>query len=572
MDTVESPILHKSLSSIYSKYTPKGPIRVKPPTAHTGRKREDGITLTKAHHTHTQSKLESSIYSGHHGNNNNNEEITVKGTASSDSPVLAKSGATVLLGCGVQELGGNSHLASSNARTAHRRHSKPVDVPSDSVVMETNPVVSLDSLLVDGHARSITSRDGVINLSNITGSQASSPMGFTRTIFHTDSVGEQKDMTETSSAVGGRGSENNTVLVCKWAGCYAKFDQLENLVCHVNECHVRLEKESEYSCRWEGCQRKGKGFNARYKMLIHVRTHTNEKPHQCQLCHKSFSRLENLKIHNRSHTGERPYECPVEGCNKRYSNSSDRFKHTRTHMEEKPYSCKVHGCHKRYTDPSSLRKHIKSHGHYANRYTSKSSDTNLTSSSSIKAITGPVGMSITATSPSVSMSSTTISPSTIVPTVPNLSVTPSVSSNSDGVLVYPILVHPPNLPPHFSYVTVPTGALNSLPTSLPTSPLFPSVPVTSGSILGSRLLDPPALSPRVKMESGYQGLDLGLGSTPLEVIVKGEDSPPLELSVKQEGRPHPPLKPSDMGLGALSSSSSSSKSDHKPSTALVSSS
>ncbi|PZC71140.1 hypothetical protein B5X24_HaOG214044 [Helicoverpa armigera] len=107
-----------------------------------------------------------------------------------------------------------------------------------------------------------------------------------------------------------------------------------------------------------------RGIRARYKMLVHVRTHTNERPHTCNQCNKSFSRAENLKIHLRSHSGEKPYVCPYEGCGKAYSNSSDRFKHTRTHAVEKPYCCKVPGCNKRYTDPSSLRKHVKTYKHY----------------------------------------------------------------------------------------------------------------------------------------------------------------------------------------------------------------
>lgn len=142
------------------------------------------------------------------------------------------------------------------------------------------------------------------------------------------------------------------------------FCTLTSLANHVAQVHGTASVgTSHYFCKWEGCTRSDRGFNARYKMLVHVRTHTKEKPHICPECEKSFSRAENLKIHTRSHSGEKPYICPVPGCNKAYSNSSDRFKHTRTHSNEKPYICKLPGCNKRYTDPSSLRKHVKTFKH-----------------------------------------------------------------------------------------------------------------------------------------------------------------------------------------------------------------
>lgn len=151
---------------------------------------------------------------------------------------------------------------------------------------------------------------------------------------------------------------------CLWSNCGATFGSLSELASHVSQCHSSGGPDGLFHCGWEGCTRNNKGFNARYKMLVHVRTHTNEKPHRCFQCDKSFSRAENLKIHSRSHSGEKPYVCPVAGCSKAYSNSSDRFKHTRTHSVEKPYQCKVTGCPKRYTDPSSLRKHVKTYKHY----------------------------------------------------------------------------------------------------------------------------------------------------------------------------------------------------------------
>ncbi|GAB1606644.1 zinc finger protein GLIS3-like [Argonauta hians] len=151
--------------------------------------------------------------------------------------------------------------------------------------------------------------------------------------------------------------------LCKWIDCNLVFAEQDELVRHIEKMHIDQRKAEDFTCFWQGCQRKLKPFNARYKLLIHMRVHSGEKPNKCTYegCNKAFSRLENLKIHLRSHTGEKPYLCQFSECQKAFSNSSDRAKHQRTHLDTRPYACQVVGCTKRYTDPSSLRKHFKNH-------------------------------------------------------------------------------------------------------------------------------------------------------------------------------------------------------------------
>ena len=157
----------------------------------------------------------------------------------------------------------------------------------------------------------------------------------------------------------GQLQDDDELQVCLWNDCGHEFSSLRSLVSHLDRGHTLAM--SQYVCQWKDCSRGQKPFDARYKLITHLRCHTGEKPYKCEIsgCSRCFSRLENLKLHIRTHTGEKPYVCHFEGCNKRFNNTSDRAKHMKTHITRKPYACKFPGCGKSYTDPSSMRKHVK---------------------------------------------------------------------------------------------------------------------------------------------------------------------------------------------------------------------
>ena len=129
--------------------------------------------------------------------------------------------------------------------------------------------------------------------------------------------------------------------------CDKRFTNVRQLSLHETVIHYGGHKPRE-------CNICGKTFPKPYRLVEHMKIHSNEKPYKCNVCGKAYAQKPGLRAHAKLHATD-VQEVKCQFCDLPLKN----LMHKKLHSEKSPYKCNV--CLEVFDCSGLLGTHVKTH-------------------------------------------------------------------------------------------------------------------------------------------------------------------------------------------------------------------
>lgn len=120
--------------------------------------------------------------------------------------------------------------------------------------------------------------------------------------------------------------------------------------------NVHKKTHTDPNCNVYKCDTCSKSFKGKSSLNKHVKgVHSDSKQYFCEHCGKGFDWKFNLVCHIRTHSGVRAYRC--DKCSRTFKNHNDLCKHRLAHTDKRQYRCRV--CKGDFKRRDNLLRHLK---------------------------------------------------------------------------------------------------------------------------------------------------------------------------------------------------------------------